>query len=90
MLEPPCQGQGSRVSSDLRQLERQIAAVEGVVVGLSDECNGLYKPYPTRASPGNMTGTEWLLEFSRRYPSVEVEFPARNLTLAQLRIRTTP
>lgn len=82
--------EGGQVSADLRQLERQVAAVEGIVVGLSDESNGLYKPYPSRPSPGNMTGSEWLLEFSRRYPGVDVNFPARNLTLAQLRIRITP
>jgi hypothetical protein len=80
----------NKVAVDVRQLERQIEKVEGIIVGLTDRQSRLHKPYPTRPSPGSMTGREWLIEFTRMYPDLDVEFPAEHLTLSQLRVRHAP
>lgn len=73
----------------LSELAAQIKAIEGIVVGLeSDDLRKLYRRYPlSYASPGRMRGREWLEQFAKWYPDVDVTFPSEHLTLAELRIR---
>jgi hypothetical protein len=75
----------------LSEIEAQILQIEGFVVGLdSADVTKLYPKYPMSiASPGRMRGYEWLEQFSKWYPDVDVVFPAERLTLADLRVRYT-
>lgn len=71
---------------DLKQLAEEIRKVEGIVVGLDGDPGQLYRPYPlSRPSPGRMKGREWVEQFERLYPDVDVTFPALHLTLQDLR-----
>lgn len=76
---------------DLRQLEADIRKVEGIVVGLDGDQDRLYRPYPlSRPSPGRMKGREWVEQFERLYPDLDVTFPSLHLTLQDLRTRYEP
>ncbi len=73
------------------ELAAQVKEVEGIIVGLESEAEDLVRAYPlTRPSLGRMRGAEWLAQFKKWYPGIDVTFPSEGLTLADLRRRTWP
>lgn len=78
-------------SCDVKQLEADVRRIEGIVIGLHGDNKRFFRTYPlSRPSPGRMRGREWLEQFEKWYPDIEVIFPSEHLTLAELRIRHSP
>ncbi|MHB1109036.1 MAG: hypothetical protein ACYCZU_01765 [Devosia sp.] len=75
----------------LDELAAEIEFIEGFPVWLKCEDKRYFKPYPTRyASPPNMRGREWVEQFEKLYPDVDLTFLDEARFLGELRKKPAP
>lgn len=75
----------------IEKLENQILEIENLKVTIESDVSDsdlFIKDYPIKnGSPGNMMLDEWVEQFNKLYPELEVYIDASNLSLTDLRRR---